>query len=115
MPEPEAENERKEREHADLARVAPWRFRPENDPRNVGDAEEDRVDWEDNAASNVMAWTSHKVLPNFCQTDDHWTGKLAKVFFTTCPCCMLWRGITIGFLPGLLATIVVLLTAIVRG
>jgi hypothetical protein len=42
-----------------------------------------------------MAWGSTHVLPHWCQAPNHWSTKLADSLFTTCPCCMLFRGIFI--------------------
>lgn len=66
-------------------------FRPSDDPRSDEDS-----DWADNAVSNSFAWASHKFLPAWCQTPEHWTSRFTGYMFTTCPCCLLFRGIIIG-------------------
>ena len=77
------------------------KFRPGDLPE--GDPSEDGtpVEWEDNWLSNSMAWVSHKLLPNWCQHEDHWTARVTQYLFTDCPCCMLFRGLTIGFAVGI--------------
>jgi hypothetical protein len=82
-------------------------FRPEHDTR-IGD---DKVDWEDNRLSNFFAWASYKITPSWCQTPEHWTSRLAQYVFTDCPCCLLFRGLSIGILIGL--SIGILLSAVV--
>ena len=78
------------------------RFRPEHDPRQGSP-----VEWVDNSISNAFAWGSFKFVPSWCQTEQHWTSRLAQNLFTDCPCCLLFRGIVIGLLLGAaLATIV---------
>ena len=92
------------------------KFRPADDPRNKaleGDPNPgSQVEWEDNWLSNFFAWGSYRVTPNFCQTPEHFSSKLANYLFVDCPCCLLWRGIVLGFLPGLLLVIVILLWAL---
>lgn len=82
------------------------RFRPGDLP--VGDPSDadTPVEWEDNAVSNTMAWVSWRFLPCWCQTPEHWTSRLTQYLFTDCPCCLLFRGITIGVAFG---SIIVLL------
>lgn len=94
------------------------RFRPADDPRNratEGDPNPGGpVEWEDNWLSNLFAWGSFHVIPNWCQSEDHFSAKITKYLFTDCPCCLFWRGVTVGFLPGLLMSIVLLLIMLVR-
>ena len=76
------------------------KFRPSDIPA-FGDPDPDGpVQWEDNWLSNTMAWVSHKFLPAWCQTPEHWTSRLAQTLWTDCPCCLLWRGLTLGFMVG---------------
>lgn len=79
-------------------------FRPEHDPRR-----DSPVEWEDNALSNALAWASYRVTPRWCQTEDHWTSRVAQNLFTDCPCCLLFRGVVLGIaialLPVLIATL----------
>jgi len=81
-------------------------FRPVNDTR-VDDAT-DPIDWEDNAVSNAMAAVSFYVTPKACQTPEHFSSRFANLFYTTCPCCMFYRGLTVAAVP-LLALITILL------
>jgi hypothetical protein len=77
----------------------PFRYRPDQQP----DIDHDGKvvdDWEDNALSNAMAWASLTFTPNWCQTPEHWTSRFALSLFTTCPCCMIFRGLTLGFIIG---------------
>jgi hypothetical protein len=57
-------------------------------------------DWEDNALSNGLAWASTVFTPTWCQNEQHWSARFANTLFTSCPCCMIFRGITIGFVLG---------------
>lgn len=76
------------------------RFRP-SDLEPFGDPDPDGpVEWEDNWLSNNMAWVSHRFLPNWCQTPQHWTSRIAQQLWTDCPCCLLFRGIVIGIVIG---------------
>ena len=70
----------------------PFRYRP---------ADPEIDDWADNAVSNVMAWLSQRLLPGWCATPEHWTSRLTMMLWTDCPCCLLWRGLVLGFLAGL--------------
>jgi len=86
------------------------KFRPADDPRNtVSDIPDVTVDgsepgtpveWEDNPLSNFFAWASFKLVPHWCQTPEHWTARLTQYQFTDCPCCLLFRGIAIGYVSG---------------
>jgi hypothetical protein len=75
----------------------PFRYRPNEQP----DVDHDGKvvdDWDDNALSNALAWASLTFVPNWCQTPEHWTSRFANKLFTTCPCCMIFRGVVIGWL-----------------
>ena len=76
------------------------RFRPGDLP--IGDPTEPGtpVEWEDNWLSNLLAYVSYKFLPNWCQTPEHWTSRVTQYLFTDCPCCILFRGLSIGFIIG---------------
>jgi len=85
------------------------RFRPEDDPRNTPDLANVTVDssepftpveWEDNWLSNAMAWVSYFALSDWCQTPEHFSSRLTRYLFTDCPCCLLWRGLALGYLVG---------------
>ena len=75
--------------------VSPFKYRPEA-PQDHNDGETD--DWADNWLSNSLAWASRTFLPSWCSTEEHWTSKFMDYLYTTCPCCMLFRGIVVGFL-----------------
>lgn len=62
-----------------------WNHRP--------DPEIDEPDWEDNALSNSMARLSP---PQWCQSEDHWTYRLADHLWAECSCCMFFRGAVVG-------------------
>lgn len=76
-------------------------FRPGDLP--IGDPSESGtpVEWEDNWLSNLMAFVSYKFLGKWCQTEEHWTSRTTQYLFTDCPCCLLFRGFTLGGLAGL--------------
>lgn len=76
-------------------------FRPGDLPQADPTEEDGPVEWADNPLSNTMAYASHKLTPNWCQHEDHWTAKLTQYLFTDCPCCMLFRGLTVGIVVGL--------------
>jgi len=91
------------------------RFRPgdipEGDPTTPGTS----VEWEDNFISNTMAWFSYRVLSSWCQTPEHWTSRVTQYLFTDCPCCLLFRGITVGlFLGAMLSSMIWALLAALR-
>lgn len=74
--------------------INPFTFRP--GPAADTDKDGEIADWEDNALSNSLAWASTVFTPMWCQSDTHWTAKFATHLWTSCPCCMVFRGITIG-------------------
>lgn len=83
------------------------RFRPWKDyrPAPVVEAEHDPhpdspVEWADTGPSNLFAWGSKTFVPAWCQTPEHFTSRLTQYLWTDCPCCLLWRGIPIGFIAG---------------
>jgi hypothetical protein len=78
------------------------RFRPGDLPQGDPSDTDTPVEWEDNWLSNTMAYVSHKLLPGWCQTEDHWTSATTRFLFTDCPCCLLFRGLSLGFLAGLI-------------
>jgi hypothetical protein len=91
--------------------VSPFAYRPSPD----ADVDHDGnvPDWEDNALSNFLAWASTRFVPTWCQHERHWTSRFALTLFTTCPCCMIFRGIVIGFLvsSALWSLVLILLLA----
>jgi hypothetical protein len=91
----------------------PMHFRPGDLP--VGDPTQPNtpVEWEDNWLSNLMAWVSYKVLASWCQTEDHWTSRTTQYLFTDCPCCLLFRGLSLGSLAGFMFGVIVTTIALV--
>jgi len=79
----------------------PLKLRPGDLPQADPSQPDTPVEWEDNAVSNLFAWASYTILPNWCQTPEHWTSRLTQYLFTDCPCCLLFRGITVGILFGI--------------
>jgi hypothetical protein len=88
-----------------------FRFRPEHDTR-VDDLT-DPIEWEDNALSNAIAASSFYLMPKACQTPDHWTSRLANYFWTSCPCCAIYRGMVIAAVPLLVIIAILLLILVV--
>jgi hypothetical protein len=82
-------------------------FRPGDIPQGDPDPGSP-VDWEDNWLSNLMAWVSFRFLKKWCQTPEHWTSRVTQYLFTDCPCCILFRGITVGFVLCLMIMTVIL-------
>lgn len=76
----------------------PFRYRPAA-PVDPDDGETD--EWADNWLSNYFAWASRTFLPHWCDTPPHWTSRLTEYLWTSCPCCLLFRGLTLGYLMGL--------------
>ena len=89
------------------------KFRPGDIP--FGDPDpESQVQWEDTPLSNTMAWFSHKYLPSWCQTPEHWTSRMAAHLWTDCPCCLFYRGVTIGLAIGTVPGAVLLIVLLLR-
>jgi hypothetical protein len=87
----------------------PMKFRPDDDPRNV--AEGEPVDWADTSISNLFAWASYHFTPTWCQAKEdkaHWTVRFEEYLFTTCPCCLLFRGIACGLCLSAVPWLIVL-------
>ena len=87
--------------------INPFRFRPET-PDNAPEPEADDLDggtgdWQDNWLSNAMAWSSRAFFPSWCDTPGHWTSRVTDYFDTSCPCCLFFRGTSIGVVLGLTA------------
>jgi len=87
-----------------------FRFRPEHDTR-VDDLT-DPIDWEDNALSNAFAATSFYLFPKACQSPDHPSTRFVDYFFTSCPCCMFYRGFFIGALISTLLLTIISVTVL---
>jgi len=75
--------------------MKPFHFRPDDQVDVDGDGKVVE-DWEDNPISNMLAWSSATFMPDWCQTEEHWTSRLANYLFTSCPCCMFYRGFFLG-------------------
>lgn len=56
--------------------------------------------WADNWFSNALAYLSKRVIPAWCQSEEHWTVKFMDLFWTDCACCLFYRGIVVGYLTG---------------
>jgi hypothetical protein len=84
-----------------------FKFRPEHDTR-VDDLT-DPIEWEDNPLSNGIAAISFYLFPKWCQKPEHWTTRFMDYFFTSCPCCMFYRGIAVGAVPLLVIIIILLM------
>src|SRR6187401_3140961 len=84
------------------------RFRPGDLPTGDPTTPNTPVEWEDNWLSNNLAWISYHWFPTWCQTEDHWTSRVTQYLFTDCPCCILFRGLSIGFGIGFLAATFIL-------
>ena len=79
------------------------RYRPDDDDRNV--AEGEPVDWADNPLSNAFAWASATYTQSWCQDrhdKQHCTVRIEDVLYTSCPCCLLFRGAALGLVVGFL-------------
>jgi hypothetical protein len=88
------------------------RFRPGDIPIGDPTTPNTPVEWADNPLSNLMAYASYKFLPNWCQTPEHWTSRLTQYLFTDCPCCLLFRGVSIGIWIGFALSWLILLIAV---
>lgn len=87
------------------------KFRPGPVPEGDPDPGSE-VQWADNWLSNSLAWASHKFIPAWCQSEDHWTARLTQYLFTDCPCCLLFRGIVMGVVLSLLVFIAIVVIVI---
>jgi len=85
-------------------------FRPEHDTR-VDDLT-DPIEWEDNPLSNAAAATSYYLFPKACQTPEHPSTRLMDYFFTSCPCCMFYRGMAVAAIPLIVIIIALIATLI---
>lgn len=54
-----------------------------------------------NPLDRLFTWGAG-TLPfrKWCQTPEHWTAKVSAYLFTDCPCCLVFRGATIGIALG---------------
>lgn len=75
----------------------PFTYRPPN-------AED--TDWEDNFASNAMAWFSDTFLTVWCTDPSHWSSKVGNYLWTDCGCCAFFRGLAIGILVMLVLGVI---------
>lgn len=53
-----------------------------------------------NPLDKFFTWGAETFLPTWCSREDHWTARVTDYFFTDCPCCILWRGLSFGFVVG---------------
>lgn len=53
-----------------------------------------------NPIDRFFTWGADTLLPKWCQSPEHWTAKVSAYLFTDCPCCLLFRGITVGLVIG---------------
>ena len=88
----------------------PFKYRPEHlvrDP-DLPEAPDD-IEWEDNAISNFMAWFSQlPPLEPMCNEKEYLSSRFANYFYTSCPCCLFYRGLIIGaFISSVLWTIII--------
>lgn len=74
----------------------PFKFRPTSD-----EAQEEVLSWEDNWASNFMAWFSQVFLRSWCDDENHWTFRVVNYLWADCACCLSWRFFCMGLLVGL--------------
>lgn len=81
--------------------MTPFAYRPTNP---------EEIDWEDNWLSNAMAWCSDRFAPKLCKSENHWATVLTLRLFTDCPCCLLLRGVSIGFVGGFISAAIIALT-----
>jgi hypothetical protein len=88
--------------------TSPFRFRPP-EQEDVDHDGKTVDDWEDNALSNFLAWSSQTFMPNWCQTPEHWTSRSANYLYTSCPCCMIFRGVFLGLVFSVVIWIPILI------
>jgi hypothetical protein len=81
---------------------------PEGDPHPGGP-----VEWQDNRLSNFLAWASKTITPKWCQSESHWTARVTEYLFTDCPCCLLFRGLVLGFLLANLVSVVLAVAVVI--
>ena len=80
----------------------PFKYRPPHLTRDpeLPEAPDD-IEWEDNAVSNFMAYVSQtRLLEPMCNEEHYISSKIANYFYTSCPCCLFYRGLTVGFILG---------------
>ena len=85
----------------------PFRYRPS--PGADVDHDGEIPDWQDNWLSNAFAWGSTVFTPTWCQSETDWAARVSNYLWTSCPCCMLFRGLILGgILSGVLWAILTL-------
>lgn len=94
--------------------IDPRRYRPPEARHDaaMGEPGTEETDWEDNSASNALAWASATFIPLWCQHDTHWTARFANYLWTSCPCCMFFRGVAVALLLSLPLWLVLLVLVI---
>lgn len=76
-----------------------FKYRPPKENHIGYDKDEDGY-WEDNPASNALAYLSDRFFPRWCQTQEHWTMRLMDYFWASCACCLFFRGLVMGYVIG---------------
>lgn len=63
-----------------------------------------------NPVDRLFTWGSRVVLPTWCQSPEHWTSKVVEYLWVDCPCCLFYRGVTVGVVAGLCSSILIIVT-----
>jgi hypothetical protein len=87
----------------------PFKYRPEDVPT----FETAPHDWTDNWLSNFFAWASLTFLGPWCSTPEHWTSAFMRYMFTSCPCCLIFRGVAIGIFVASVPFVLIIAAMIV--
>lgn len=69
--------------------MKPFDYRPSEDDK-------EELDWEDNWLSNSLAFASEIVTPKACTTPGSVMARISNYLWTSCPCCLFWRGAVFG-------------------
>jgi hypothetical protein len=82
--------------------MKPFDFRPTEDDK-------EELDWEDNWLSNTIAWLTTQVMPDACSTPGNIMPRISNYLWTSCPCCLFWRGALFGAVaPTIVIALIVL-------
>ena len=81
----------------------PFKYRPEDlqreDAADGSDDIKDDLEWEDNPISNFMAYVSQIwPLEPMCNEEEYLSSRIANYFYTSCPCCLFYRGLFTGMI-----------------
>lgn len=86
--------------------VNPFKYRPKHGGE---DPDVEDMEWEDNALSNFMAWMSQQwPFEPMCNTEQSTTSRIANYLYTDCPCCLFWRGVSVGIFSAVLILFLIL-------